>query len=56
MKGKQQAAYEQVLDIAAKVFDGFYGEDDDFKPCPFFDDFEDIHDYLLEDSDNEEEN
>jgi len=43
MEGKQQAVYEQTMDIANKIRDGFYGEDDEFDSCAFFDDFEDVY-------------
>lgn len=46
MKGKQKSAYEQTLDIANKIKEGFYGEDDEFDASSFFDDFEDIYDNI----------
>ena len=48
MEGKQKSAYQQTMDIANKIQDGFYGHDDEFDACSFFDDFEDIYNDLEE--------
>lgn len=46
MEGKQKSAYEQTMDIASKLKDGFYGQGNEIDADSFFDDFEDIYNEL----------
>lgn len=43
MENKQKAAYEQIMEIAQKIKEGFYGQNNEFDVNTFYDDL-----YLLE--------